>query len=189
MMAKGTVKSFNRSRRYGFIRTDSGGREVFVHLSAVQEAGLAALRKGQKVSFEIFDNQGRAAARNLCLDSLRLDRMTNDVSETRLLAIQNGIAPTAWYEMKKKNTDQLKDKRTSVTRAVLESTIAESVRASDPQCEGLIGIIVERVVPASPGAANWIVKGVKYGTAERDRCRTVISQCVEERQRDFEISD
>jgi cold shock CspA family protein len=184
MMAKGTVKSFNRSRRYGFIRTDSGGREVFVHLSAVREAGLAALRKGQKVSFEIFDNQGRAAARNLCLD-----RMISDVAEPRLLAIQNGIAPTAWYEMKKKNTDQLKDKRTSVTRAVLESTIAESVRASDPQCEGLIGIIVERVVPASPGAANWIVKGVKYGTAERDRCRTVISKCVEERQRDFEISD
>jgi CspA family cold shock protein len=184
MMAKGTVKSFNRSRGYGFIQTESGGKEVFVHLSAVQKAGLAALRKGQKVSFEVFDNQGRVAARNLCLD-----KMTSDVSERKLLAIQNGIAQNAWYEMKTKSTEQLKGKRTLIARAALESTIAEIVRASDPQCEGLIGIIVERVVPTSPGTANWIVKGIKYGKVERARCSAVISKCVEDGQRDFEISD
>jgi cold shock CspA family protein len=46
----------------------TGGAEVFVHLSAVREAGLADLRKGQKISLEIFDNQGKAAAKNLHID-------------------------------------------------------------------------------------------------------------------------
>ena len=63
MMATGTVKSFNPAKGYGFIKTDTGGVEVFVHLSAIREAGLADLRKGQKISFEIFDNQGKAAAK------------------------------------------------------------------------------------------------------------------------------
>ncbi len=63
-MTTGTVKSFNPSRGYGFIKTE-GGADVFVHLSAVRTAGFRDLRKGQKVSFEIFDNQGKAAAKNL----------------------------------------------------------------------------------------------------------------------------
>ena len=63
-MATGIVKSFNPSKGYGFIKTDSGGADVFVHLSAVRKAGLTDLRKGQKISFEIFDNQGKAAARD-----------------------------------------------------------------------------------------------------------------------------
>src|SRR5882672_7256513 len=46
----------------------TGGAEVFVHLSTVREAGLADLRKGQKISFEIFDSQGKAAAKNLHID-------------------------------------------------------------------------------------------------------------------------
>ena len=66
-MTTGTVKSFNPSRGYGFIKTE-GGADVFVHLSAVRTAGFRDLRKGQKVSFEIFDNQGKAAAKNLHID-------------------------------------------------------------------------------------------------------------------------
>jgi hypothetical protein len=80
-------------------------------------------------------------------------------------------------------------KRTSITRAALELLIAETVRDSSPECGGLIGIIVERVVPGTPGGANWAVKGVKYGKAERDRCRAALSHCVEDGQRDFEVSD
>jgi CspA family cold shock protein len=49
MMATGTVKSFSSAKGYGFIKTDTGGVEVFVHLSAIREAGLADLRKGQKI--------------------------------------------------------------------------------------------------------------------------------------------
>jgi cold shock protein len=183
-MATGTVKSFNRSKGYGFIRTDSGGKEVFVHLSAVQKAGLADLRKGQKLSFEIFDNQGKTAAKNLCVM-----KTMKDAAEHKLVAIPNGLAQNARCEMKPKDAEQLKSKRTSITRAALELAIAERVRGSDPKCEGLIGIIVEREVPDSPGAANWAVKGVKYGKAERDRCSAAISDFLKEGQREFEVSD
>jgi CspA family cold shock protein len=72
MMATGTVKSFNPAKGHGFLKTDTGA-EVFVHLSAVRDAGFADLRKGQKISFEIFDNQGKAAAKNLHKDSAMED--------------------------------------------------------------------------------------------------------------------
>jgi CspA family cold shock protein len=74
MMTTGTVKSFNPAEGYGFIKTDTRGADVFVHLSAVREAGLADLRKGQKVSFEIFDNQGKAAAKNLHIELSKTSR-------------------------------------------------------------------------------------------------------------------
>ena len=179
-MAKGTVKSFNPSKGYGFIRTDSGGKDVFVHLSAVQQAGLKDLRKGQKISFEIFDNQGKAAAKNLSINTLK------GASGGKSVPIQDGVVEHAGCEMSSKK-EQLARKRRSITRAALELAITEAVRQSDPQCKGLKGVIIERVVPKSSGGANWAVKGVKYGTAERDRCSAAISSCVQEVQRDFDI--
>jgi hypothetical protein len=77
----------------------------------------------------------------------------------------------------------------NTTRAALELAITEAVRQSDPKCKALIAVIIERVVPKSRGGANWAVKGVKYGRAERDRCSAAISSCVEEVQRDFDISN
>ena len=56
-MATGTVKFFNQSKGYGFIQPDAGGKDVFVHISAVQRAGLAGLSENQKVSYEL--RQGR----------------------------------------------------------------------------------------------------------------------------------
>ncbi len=184
MRATGTIKSFNRIKGYGFIRTDHGGKEVFVHLSAMKKAGLADLRKGQKVSFEVFDNRGKAAAKNLCVN-----KVMKDAAGRKLVAIQNGDTQDARCKMSRDRGEPLKDRRTSITRASLELAIAETVRASDPQCEGLVGIIVERVVPESPDGANWAVKGVKYGKAERGRCSAALSNCVEEGQREFKISD
>ena len=65
-MSKGTVKWFNPTKGYGFIAPDTGGKDVFVHISAVQKAGLGALNEGQKVGFEVEQQQnGRAAAVNL----------------------------------------------------------------------------------------------------------------------------
>lgn len=181
-MANGIVKSFNRSRGYGFIQMDSGGKDIFVHLSAVQEAGLADLRKGQRITFEIFDNQGKAAAKNLRVDTIK------DASEHALVSVQNEVTQNARYEMSRSSERPTK-KRTSITRAALESAIVETVRQSDPQCKALVGIIVERVVPASPDGANWAVKGVRFGKAERVRCGAAISNCVEEGQGEFEVSD
>jgi CspA family cold shock protein len=183
IVATGTVKSFNPSKGYGFMRLDSGGRDVFVHLSAVQKAGLADLRKGQKLSFEIFDTQGKAAAKNLSIgSSIKTRRKTN------WSRFKNGVTQNARCEMSPKPA-QLAGNRASITRAALELAIAEAARESDPECNALIGVIVERVVSKSPGSANWAIKGIKYGNAERDRCSVAISKCVEELQREFEVSD
>jgi CspA family cold shock protein len=65
-MATGTVKWFNAQKGYGFISPDSGGKDVFVHISAVERAGMTSLREGQKVSFdEEPDRRGKNAATNL----------------------------------------------------------------------------------------------------------------------------
>jgi CspA family cold shock protein len=64
-MATGTVKWFNTQKGYGFIQPDDGSNDVFVHISAVQRAGLQALREGQKVSFDVMQERGKTAAGNL----------------------------------------------------------------------------------------------------------------------------
>lgn len=64
-MATGTVKWFNPEKRFGFIEPDDGSKDVFVHISAVEEAGLAILNEGQKVEFELTENKGKMAASNL----------------------------------------------------------------------------------------------------------------------------
>ena len=64
-MASGTVKWFNSQKGFGFIQPDGGGKDVFVHISAVERAGLQGLNEGQKVSYEIQSERGRDAAVNL----------------------------------------------------------------------------------------------------------------------------
>ncbi|MGI9484093.1 MAG: cold-shock protein [Hyphomicrobiales bacterium] len=65
-MAEGTVKWFNPTKGYGFIETDDGSRDVFVHISAVEQAGLGSLNEGQKVSFEVeAGRDGKSSAINL----------------------------------------------------------------------------------------------------------------------------
>lgn len=66
-VATGTVKWFNGQKGYGFIQPDQGGPDVFVHISAVERAGLSGLADGQKVSFEIETDRrsGKASASNL----------------------------------------------------------------------------------------------------------------------------
>ena len=65
-MPHGVVKWFNPTKGYGFIAPDTGGKDVFVHISAVQKAGMRTLNEGQKVTFDVEQQQnGRAAAVNL----------------------------------------------------------------------------------------------------------------------------
>ncbi len=66
-MASGTVKWFNATKGFGFIQPDDGGQDVFVHISAVERAGLRDLRDGQKISYEIVQDKrsGKSSADNL----------------------------------------------------------------------------------------------------------------------------
>jgi cold shock protein len=66
-MTKGTVKWFNSQKGYGFIQPDDGGKDVFVHISAVERAGMGGLNEGQNVSFEVVADRrsGKSSAENL----------------------------------------------------------------------------------------------------------------------------
>jgi CspA family cold shock protein len=66
-MASGTVKWFNATKGFGFIQPDDGGKDVFVHVTAVQAAGLNGLNDGQKVTFEVVSERGKEAASKLKL--------------------------------------------------------------------------------------------------------------------------
>ena len=64
-MATGTVKWFNATKGYGFIQPQGGGKDVFVHISAVERAGLSSLNEGQSVEYEVVENRGKSSAENL----------------------------------------------------------------------------------------------------------------------------
>jgi CspA family cold shock protein len=68
-MATGTVKFFNTSKGYGFIQPEEGGTDVFVHMTALDKAGIGTLKEGQRVQFDVVKGQnGKEAADNLSLD-------------------------------------------------------------------------------------------------------------------------
>ncbi|HEX2654654.1 MAG TPA: cold-shock protein [Xanthobacteraceae bacterium] len=64
-MPVGTVKFFNTQKGFGFIQPTDGSKDVFVHISAVQRAGMQTLMEGQKVSYDIINERGKSAASNL----------------------------------------------------------------------------------------------------------------------------
>ncbi len=64
-MQKGSVKWFNPTKGYGFIQPANGDKDVFVHISAVERAGLSSLNEGQVVEYELVTNRGKASAENL----------------------------------------------------------------------------------------------------------------------------
>ncbi len=64
-MAIGTVKFFNPSKGFGFIQPENGDKDVFVHISAVEKAGMSTLSEGQRVSYEVITERGKLAAGNL----------------------------------------------------------------------------------------------------------------------------
>jgi CspA family cold shock protein len=64
-VATGTVKWFNATKGYGFIQPQGGGKDVFVHISAVERAGLSNLSEGQQIEYEVVANRGKESAENL----------------------------------------------------------------------------------------------------------------------------
>jgi CspA family cold shock protein len=65
MMATGTVKFFNTQKGFGFIAPSNGGPDVFVHVSAVERAGMSGLNEGQKVNYDVVTERGKLAASNI----------------------------------------------------------------------------------------------------------------------------
>jgi CspA family cold shock protein len=66
-MSIGTVKWFNPTKGFGFIKPEDGGNDVFVHMSALERAGLSTLNEGQRVSYELATNKGKTSAVNIKL--------------------------------------------------------------------------------------------------------------------------
>ena len=64
-MPNGKIKWFNSNKGYGFIENDAGGKDIFLHVSALEQAGIDTLEEGQAVSFEIGENKGRENAINI----------------------------------------------------------------------------------------------------------------------------
>ncbi|TXH38154.1 MAG: cold-shock protein [Rhodospirillaceae bacterium] len=64
-MAIGTVKFFNSQKGFGFIQPNDGSKDVFVHITAVERAGMSTLSEGQKVSYDVVSERGKSAAANL----------------------------------------------------------------------------------------------------------------------------
>ena len=64
-MVNGTVKWFNTNKGYGFIEPDDGGKDVFIHISAVEKSGLKTLLENQKITFELNQDKGRSSAANI----------------------------------------------------------------------------------------------------------------------------
>jgi hypothetical protein len=81
------------------------------------------------------------------------------------------------------------DDRQAISRGLLESAISEAVKKAEPCCEGFSGVIVERQTPKSRLDANWAVKGVRFGRADRDKSGKALATIVERMQREFSLSD
>jgi hypothetical protein len=79
--------------------------------------------------------------------------------------------------------------REPITRERLERQLTEAVKAAHADCEAFVGVVIERIAPASGEDTNWVIKGIRYGTASRELCDTALSDSVAEKQLRFTLSD
>ena len=85
-------------------------------------------------------------------------------------------------------SDESSDGRSSVSRNRLQSAITEAVKKADPDCEAFVGVIVQRETPETSLDANWGIRGVRFGKADRDKCSLALTTIVERMQRDFSLA-
>jgi CspA family cold shock protein len=177
-MPVGIVKLFSRSRGYGFIRPDEGGGDVFVHRTALEEMGLKALSKGQRVVFDVREEHGKLVAKNLRVE---LDESLSQ-SETlipQLQLVDVEIDPV---------TENLNSAdRKLISRADLEQSLADAVREISPECGAFVGIIVDRILPETAGGINWTIRGVKYGKADRGKCDAALSMWLQKKRQEYTL--
>ena len=88
----------------------------------------------------------------------------------------------AWHRKKPSDT------RSSVSPERLQPAITKGVKKSDAKCEGFIGVIVQRQTPKARFDADWSVKGVRFGKADRDKCSLALVTIVERMQREFSLA-
>jgi hypothetical protein len=79
--------------------------------------------------------------------------------------------------------------RQSISRNSLQSAITEAVKKFDPGCQAFVDIIVEHTTPKSRLDANWAIRGVKFGKANRDKCNEALTNIVGRMQREFSLSE
>jgi hypothetical protein len=90
-------------------------------------------------------------------------------------------AVLAWYRKKPS------EKRDSVSRERLQSAITEAIKEADPKFQGFVGVIVQRQTPKARLDANWSIKGIRFGTADRDICGPALKTIAERMQREFSL--
>jgi CspA family cold shock protein len=174
-MPSGVVKVFYRSKGYGFIRSESESRDIFVHRTAFEPNDSDDLRKGQKVIFDITENQDRLIAQNVRL--LEDDRIVPEASA--VVSQPRG----------RENGEPTKFVRRPITSALLERSLAAAVRKGAPECEAFVGVIIERVSPVSVDGSNFTLKGVRYGKANREKCGSALEAALRDRQQKFVLVD
>jgi hypothetical protein len=89
----------------------------------------------------------------------------------------------AWYRKKPS------EKRSSISRERLQSAITEAVKEADPKCQGFVGVIVQREMAKAHLDANWSIKGIRFGNADRDMCGSALTTIVERMQREFSLAE
>ncbi len=214
MTARGTVKWFNLKRGFGFIKADRGGNDVFVHISAVKKADYTSLVKGAKISYDVVTNRDKQRAENLrlgwtahkaeepnvqnVLAQPNIAPTTDPVPELMLepdhASVRQSGAPDPFRNVYDciatlRSVPSLVSDRTPISRATLQTAIAEAVRKTEPCCEPFIGVIVELAGSNSASDANWAIRGVRFGRADRRRASEALCKIVELMQRELILSD
>jgi hypothetical protein len=90
--------------------------------------------------------------------------------------------------MSQKTSKKEKGARQSIRRSELEYAIADLVKGR-ADCDQFVGVVIERVIPDTSGGSNWVLKGIKYGNADRTTCDAALSACIAQQALQFDLSD